>query len=279
MKILVTGRGTSGSWKIRGDQLGNEIGASVIPNATARDCHGHNLAVLVKRPTPGILQALREAGLPIVWDVVDSWPQPAGNDWVWRNCMDWARAEVAKIKPMAIVAATRAMAEDFGAFGVPVLALPHHAMPWARPAEIRKDVGFVAYEGGGQYLGKWESILQEECHRRGWRLGINPPSLGGADIVVAMREQRGYAPRYWKSNVKLANAQGWGLPCVMNREAGYIETSSGAECWADSPKELSKAFDLLDSHTERRQRAAVMSVRTPRLADVAGIYREWLNSL
>ena len=29
MKILITGRGTSGSWKIRGEQLGQAIGATV----------------------------------------------------------------------------------------------------------------------------------------------------------------------------------------------------------------------------------------------------------
>ena len=34
MKILMTGTGNSGSWRIRGEQLGAAIGADVIPRAT-----------------------------------------------------------------------------------------------------------------------------------------------------------------------------------------------------------------------------------------------------
>ena len=35
-----------------------------------------------------------------------------------------------------------------------------------------------------------------------------PPDLSKMDVVLAFRESRGYPAKRWKSNVKLANAQG-----------------------------------------------------------------------
>lgn len=275
MRVLVTGRGTSGSWAIRGEQLGRAIGATVERQATT--VAGYDLAIVVKRAPDDLLNRLRSAKLPIVWDVVDAWPQPAGNLWTDAECRRWLTAQVAHMKPAAIVAATRAMAADCGVFKVPTVALPHHSRPGQRVNPINERVRKVGYEGGPQYLGKWEAVVSAECARRGWEFVVNPAALADVDLLVALREANGYAPRNWKSNVKLANAQGSGTPIVCNREAGYLETASGGEFFADTEQELSASFDRLADYDTRKMAAAGLWARD--LNAVATEYKAWLQRL
>lgn len=274
MNILVTGRGVSGSWRIRGEQLGNAIGATVDTSPTELKCF--DLAIVVKRPRTDLIRRLHDAKVPIVWDVVDAWPQPIGNDWDRERCMLWLRAELGTIRPAAIVAATRAMARDCEGFGLPVLALPHHARPGQRINPLRATVATVGYEGG-DYLGQWREMIDRQCARRNWQFVVNPPELASVDIVVALRDKAGYAPRYWKSNVKLANAQGSKTPSVLNRESGYLETASANQPWADSEKELVAAFDLLSDWGNRK--ALVDGYEAPTLDGTARKYRVWLEAL
>lgn len=275
MNLLFTGRGTSGSWQIRGVQLGRSVGAAVVPNAL--DVAPYDIAVLVKRPTAELLQRLRRANVRILWDVVDAWPQPAGNEWTEARCRAWLEEMVAMIRPAGIVAATQAMAEDCECFGVPVLALPHHARPGLRTNPIR-PVKVVGYEGGEQYIARWRPVIEAECARRGWRFVTQPEELAEVDIVLALRDSSGYAPRNWKSNVKLANAQGSGTPVICGRETGYLETASGAERWADTPEELAAALDSLEPTAERFAVSRRLKEVAPDIDSVAATYLAWLRS-
>lgn len=277
MKILVTGGGKSGSWKIRAEQLGAAIGATVEMD-TAKFA-GFDLAILVKRPRPGILEQIKKHGTPIVWDVVDAWPQPVGNEWSKDSCMRWLKDEVNRIGPKAIVTTTKAMAADCAWTGLPVLALPHHARPDQPKNPVREKVQTVGYEGGLKYLGLWLHWFGVECAARGWKFIVNPAALSELDIVVAVRVQHGYAPKTWKSNVKLANAQGTGTPCVMNHEAGYMETASSAECWADDFATMAAALTQLKDHNERKMRSQLLYEYAPQLEEVASCYKEWLYAL
>lgn len=239
------------------------------------------LAVIVKRLDPRSMAAMRAMRIPIVYDVVDAWPQPHGNLWSRAECMVWLREQLKAVKPYAVVAATRAMAADIEEVGFkgPVLALPHHARPGMALNPIRHRVEVVGYEGGVQYLGKWQPILDAECKRRGWRFAVNPDQLADLDIVVALREANGYAPQTWKSGIKLANAQGSGTPFIGCREAGYRETDNGSALWAGSRAELSGAFDELTDFAMRLLVSEELRAATPRLEDVAAKYREWLEAL
>lgn len=272
----MTGRGSSGSWQIRGEQLGRAIGATVLPRAI--DVGAFDVAVVVKRPPADLVHRIHGAGMPLVWDVVDSWPQPDGNTWSRDECMAWLRDQVRRWRPTAIVAATRAMERDCEEFDVPVLALPHHARPGLVAAAIR-PLRVVGYEGGAQHLGSWGPRLELECRRRGWSFVVNPPSVAECDVLVALRERRGYAPLLWKSNVKLANAQAAGVPIICAREAGYVETASGAEVFADTLPELVAAFDLLEPASERLARTTTMLRATPTIDSIATDYLRWLKSL
>lgn len=275
MNLLVTGNGRSGSWKIRGEQLGAAIGATVIPKATSAE--GFDGVVLVKRPTQDMLAAYRRT--PIIWDVVDSHPQPIGNSWSKDESMDWLREQMLWIRPTAVVAATEAMAADMAEFEVPVLALPHHYRPGIVQNPIRDEIRKVGYEGGDYYLGKWKEILERHCRKRGWEFVINPESLSDLDIVVALREANGYPVRAWKSGVKLANAQGSGTPCILGIESGYLETQSGAECWAENEQGLATSFELLESRSIRVQTSQILRHVAPSLESIAARYRNWLEGL
>jgi hypothetical protein len=275
VNLLLTGRGTSGSWQIRGVQLGQVLNATVVPNAV--NVAAYDLAILVKRPTPDLLERLHAAKVRIIWDVVDAWPQPAGNDWGRERCLKWLADQVAEIRPAGIVAATKAMATDCERFGVPVLALAHHARPGLRMNPIR-PIKVVGYEGGEQYIARWRPVIEAECARRGWQFVMQPAELADVDIVLALRDSSGYAPRNWKSNVKLANAQGSGTPVICSREAGYLETQSGAERWADSPEELAEAFDFLAPTAHRFSASRRLKQFAPGLDAIATTYLTWLRS-
>lgn len=278
LNILVTGNGSSGSWRIRGDQLGQAIGATVLPKAV--DVAPYDLIVLVKRPAAELVKRAHRAGVPVVYDMVDAWPQPEGNNWSGDQCDAWMRRQIAMINPTAVVAATRAMAEDLRWFNLPCLYVPHHSRPGLERNPIREHVQVVGYEGSEAYITGWRPAIEAECQRRGWRFVVNPSRLADVDIVLALRDAEGYAPRHWKSNVKLANAQGSGTPFIGCREAGYTEQAIGTcEKWADTPQELARAFDALTPQGERRRAAQWMLSVAPSLEQVASKYRAWLEGI
>lgn len=272
--LLFTGNGTSGSWKIRGEQLGTALGATVIPRVT--EVKDFAAAVVVKRCPPETLRALQVAGIPIVWDVVDSWPQPQGNTWTRDECLVWLNNAMKTIRPFAVVAATKHMQQDLNSFGIPCLFLPHHARPNQPINPVRERVETVGYEGGN-YLGSWEPFLKKECLRRKWRFVINPTALADLDIVVAVRGVNGYAPSNWKSGVKLSNAQGSGTPFIGNPENGYTAQAVGScEKWAESQKQMVRAMTSLEYRVERQRCSWWMRAAAPTLERVSAAYKDWL---
>lgn len=278
MRILVTGRGTSGSWQIRGVQLGEAIGAHVEANASKLD--GFELGIVVKRCPMEFLQRARDAKLPLVYDVLDGWPQPIGNhEWRRYHCMEWLRRQVHIIKPVALVAATRVMAADCLEFGLPVLALPHHARQDQPRNPIREQVRRIGYEGGPHYLGRWHDAVARYCHVRGIEFVINPTSLDAVDIVLALRDCVGYAARHWKSNVKLANAQGTATPCIVDKESAYVETASGGEVWVEGPNDAGAAIESLATQKARIEASKKLAAGTLRLDAIAHEYKTWLQAL
>ena len=277
LKLLVTGRPTKGSWPIRGVQLGGAIGAHVEENINK--VNGFDAAIIVKRPRLDLLERLRQRGVPVIWDIVDSWPQPVGNEWTHEQCVAWLRNEFETVQPKAIVAATEQMAEDCKDFGVPVLALPHHHRPGIKRNPIRERVRTVGYEGGEQYLGWWAPALTKACASRGWTFVVNPEHLADVDIVVAVRHHQGYAAKSWKSAVKLANAQGSGTPCVANRECGYFETRCGGERWATDENGMQQALDYLTPCEARQLVQRTFLAHTLPLDVIAARYLKWLRAL
>jgi len=248
VNILFTGRGTSGSWRIRGAQIAGVLGADAIPNAVSTDA---DVVVLVKRVEDRTLRAMR--GRKLVWDCVDAWPQsgPHGNEWTEREAKEWLKCEVERIQPRALIASTHKMAEDMAIFGLPVLWLRHHHRPGIARNPIRERVTVVGYEGAPQYIQAWLPAIQRECKRIGATFTSHPDRLADCDVVLALRSQKGYPARAWKSGVKLENAHASGTPFIGCRESGYAEIATGCEYWADTADELRVALDWLADQSTR----------------------------
>lgn len=259
MKILITGKGKSGSWRIRGEQLGRHVG-TVKPNATEEDCKNADVVVVAKRF--GLFaNHYYKINKPIIWDLIDFYPQPECGQWSREFAIDWVRDQILKFKPAGVIYANRRMMHDVG---MPGIWIPHHCRPDTVINPIREKVQAVGYEGSEKYLGRWGPLLEAECRRRGWQFVCNDRPVGMMDIVVAFRDAQfnGYVQRHWKSNVKLANAHGAGTPFVGPREDGYLETATGFEKWVDDPADLAAAFDSLEPYETRREIAAAFRRNT-----------------
>lgn len=252
MNLLFTGRGTSGSWAIRGEQLGQASGAVVKQAATAEQCKAADVIVAVKRVNDPLLAAMRASYKPWVFDIVDCYPQPHCTSWTRSEAVAWVKAQIKRLSPAAVVWPNRKMREDCDD-GRPGLVLPHHHRPGIAINPVRPTVQTVGYEGAAAYLGSWRETIEAECAKRNWHFMVNPARLADLDIVVAVRsvEYSGYAQFHWKSNVKLANAHGSGTPFIGQCECGYLETATGCEYWADEPKQLATCFDWLESQETR----------------------------
>lgn len=258
MELIFTGKGSAGSWACRGDQLGKACGAVVKPMATAEDLAKADVAVVVKRVPPELLQALRKSRKPWVLDVVDFYPQPTACHWDRDQAIRWVRNKIAELNPTAIIWPNRQMQLDCPGCDDPAVnwhstVLYHHHRPSIVQNPIRQDVKKVGYEGEPAYLAEWRPFLEIECARRGWEFVVNPPQLADLDIVVALRggQYAGYVPSAWKSNIKVANAHGSGTPFIGNPECGYLETALGGEKMVSTKKQLREALDALTPYEER----------------------------
>lgn len=276
MHIVVTGNGKAGSWKIRGEQLGMAIGAEICPNAGKRDLADADLVIVVKRTPDYVISHLRELKKPWIWDVVDPWPQPCGNDWARSDAVGWLRGTLDYLKPTGAVFPTRIMAYE-AQFNGPALYLPHHARPGLTALEPRGNVSGVVYEGAEHYLGRWRAVIEDACRVRGWRFYVNPPDIRVADIGLAVRDATGWPGTAWKSNVKLANIQAAGLPFVGTMERGYLETGNGTETFIRDEEGLCEAFDRLRSYEVRRFIYAEQVKCAPKLETLAQTYVAWLE--
>lgn len=277
MKLLVTGRGTSGSWQIRGKQLGEAIGAHIAPRAS--NFRGYSPIIVVKRLNDELLGALRQQKRKWIWDMVDCWPQSQFIPGMARgDAIHWLQQEIQDKRPDAIVFSTHRMLIDSHWAG-PALVLPHHAWPkYTRSITVHPDIRFVGYEGSERYLGKWMMLLEEECTHRGWQFHMNQ-GLEGCDIGIALRDPLDYASQNWKSNCKLANMQVLGLPAICSPENGYLETSSQHEVFISNTEDLSGVFDLLTPQETRIKISEAMKMAAPHLDDIAKTYLEWLHRL
>jgi hypothetical protein len=278
LRVLITGKGGgTGSWQIRGEQLGRAIGAEVFPQAEASEIRAADLVVAVKRTPERLIRALRAGGRPWVLDFVDGWPQPEGNEWPEKGAKRWLRDRLAILQPSAVVFPTTRMLGDSGWKG-PALVLPHHAWPKYERQPVAATVSRVGYEGAPDYLGKWRGVLERACAARGWEFVVNG-DLSSCQIGVALRDVGGYPAGAWKANTKLANCQALGLPALITPEEGYREFGSGAQTEILHAEHVGPVLDMLSDPGIRRNLGEQAYAATPRLADVAATYREWLCGL
>lgn len=246
MNVLIVGAG-KGSFAIRGEQIGAALGARVTSGPTDGDWRFADVCVLVKNYGARFASQAHAAKVPIVWDAVDFWRQPAenGSDEIRANVL--LKAQLNEIRPALTIGATEAMAQAAGG-----ICVPHHSREGLTPEPARARVQVVAYEGNALYLGAWRNRLERACQSRGWSFVINPPDLRVADIVVAFRDGPwdGWICQEWKSGVKVVNAIAAGRPVIGQPTAAMRELQP-PKSLVEDPAHLSAAFDAWSSLTDR----------------------------
>jgi hypothetical protein len=273
----MVGGGKGGSWEMRGVQLGHAMCARVTSVPIPEDWRWADLVVLVKRAARGYARMARAHRVPIVWDALDFWSQPAQNGWDRAQSHALLTSEIKAIQPAMVIGATRAMAEASGG-----AYLPHHTWAGLEPAEARETVAVVAYQGNATYLGQWGRRLQQACVKRGWAFLVNPPDLRAADIVVTFRDGPwdGYMCQQWKSGVKVGNAIAAGRPIIGQPSAALAELHAPSTT-IDRADYLDAALDAWTPYAARAAAVDVCRTLAPsvRLANVAQQYRQILTTV
>lgn len=238
MKVLIVGTG-KGSWTMRGEQLGAAIGARVTSEPTAADWVWADVAVLVKRAGRQFAGTARQYRVPVVWDALDFWRQPAENGLGEKAARQLLGAHLAEIRSALTIGATKRMAADAGG-----TYLPHHSWANLAPQPARERVEVVAYEGNPTYLGGWWQRLADACKRRGWTFVVNPPDIRVVDIFATFRDGNwdGHMCREWKSGVKVVNAIAAGRPIIGQSCAAITELCPPSTI-VESPEALDAALD------------------------------------
>ena len=91
-------------------------------------------------------------------------------------------------------------------------------------------------------------MIAEACGLRGWNFEINPVDITKVDIGIAVRggEHDSFLANRYKSNVKLANFIGAGIPCIVgDKERSYHETDEGSVRFFQTPAQLARHLDAL----------------------------------
>lgn len=281
-----------GSWVVRGRQVAAALGATAVDDAPDDAVSLASAVVAVKRPLDGLSAVCAREGVPLVYDVVDAWPQPHGNQWSEGAARRWLRQEVLEVRPQVVVAATTAMQrhlqEDLPR-DIRVVCIPHHARPNQQVNPVREEVRRIGYEGCEKYIEEWLPAIYSYCRPRNIEFVVNPEHLADLDIVLAVRggRWRGWATDNWKSGVKLSCAQGSGTPIVLMPECGARDVSTHArlpgleeaEMWVSCQEELAVALEKLAPHGERLWRSGLLSRAAVTIDDVAVMWRTLLADL
>ncbi len=278
VRALFTSRSSAGAWQVRGEQL-----AALRANWRALNEPGdHDIAAcdllcVVKKPDPQVIDHARRLGKAIVYDIVDAWAQPA--DGLRCTGLEDARALFRQawsaVRADGYIFPTRCMARDMAPLVRTGVTIYHHHWPQLAPNPVRPQVRTVGYEGA-DYLGPWQARIELACAARGLRFVANPRDYNELDIVVLARggAHGNFLSRRYKSNVKLANAYGAGMPALAHvDEMSAHDTDAGDVLFfTDRPSSFERQLDrLCASHAlrqsiHRRFRAQAAHYRVDRVA-------------
>ncbi|MEM0945459.1 MAG: hypothetical protein AAGI70_16095, partial [Pseudomonadota bacterium] len=210
MRLLFVSDRPAGTFIMRGEQIAacrDNWRASLAPSP--EDLAEADAVVLVKRVAPGTLEMIRAAGLPVIYDALDFWPQPKAR---WRPRSRAQRigsaAEAlalfgdhfAALKPDLILCVTRQMAADLAPLGYPTEVIYHHAdprLPEAQTYASERPAGrSLIYLGNKVYLTEWEALITAAAEAEGVAFTTLDSSRGGfaspppASAMIAVRGGR-----------------------------------------------------------------------------------------
>lgn len=259
VRALFTSRSSAGAWQVRGEQLAAmRTSWRAVNEPSDADIAGCDLLCVVKRPDMRVIERARAQGKAIVFDIVDSWAQPA--DGLRCNGLEDARALFRRaweaLGADGYIFPTRRMAQDLGPLVRTGVTIYHHHWPQLAPRPVRPCVRTVGYEGA-DYLGPWHARIELACAGRGLRFVANPGDYTELDVVVLVRGgvHGNFLARRYKSNVKLANAYGAGIPALAHVDEMSAHDTDGGDVlfFTDRPGSFERQLDRLCASHALRQ--------------------------
>ena len=251
-----------GSWRIRGVQV-----AGARSNWEARAAREiddealdrFDVFCFVKVPDARSLERVLVRGKLAVHDVVDWWRQPRDHRKVTgsRQARELFLRRWRELPPFhGHIFACRAMYDDLAPLSPFPTVIYHHHWPELEAQPFRDNGVRVGYEGKEKILGAWLDVIVDACRRHGMEF-VSQRILGEpVDIGFAARGVRfgGYLPDTYKSNVKLANCFGAGIPAIMPAvQASYRETATDGVAWFETPEDVDRALGLLKDAEARKR--------------------------
>lgn len=287
VRVLFTSGSDAGSWKIRGEQIAAcRTNWHAAHDVASVDLRRFDVVCIVKRHEGVPIPHIKRLGKLIAFDIVDSWAQP--DDGV--RCRDLASVtslfagKWTEINADGYIFPNQCMKQHLRKlvpFGTHIY---HHYYPLLEPIPIRSSRLTIGYEGNESYLGPWHEILEEICRRKGLRFVVNPPQLSDIDIGIAARGgmHDSFLANRYKSNVKLANFYGAGIPCIVTaKDRSYQETDQGDVRFFHSPEQLEHQIEaLLCPETRRRIQERFLAIRGQyHLSVIADTYDRFFQEL
>jgi hypothetical protein len=276
-----------GSWKVRAQQIATaRTRWYSTGNLEPHDILTHEVFCAVKRPFRSRMRLLQAMGKVTVYDVVDCWAQP--DDGLRYPDAASVRAYferfLADLPVDGVIFPNRTMYEDLGDLVPNPTFIYHHFWPGMEPMEVREQARVVGYQGAANYLGPWRAVVEDACRQLGLEFVVNPKDFRAIDIGFAARggPHASLMSHRYKSNVKLANFYGAGMPCLVNEsEVSYRETDNGEVRFFSTEQELrDRLAELVPYATRRRIHEAHLRER-PRytLEAIADRYESYLRGL
>jgi hypothetical protein len=259
VRVCFVGIEGAGSFEMRGRQMAaTRLNWQTRSTVSRADEKQFDVFCFVKVPQPREMKRLTGIGKKVVFDIVDSWKQPQ-DDLDCHN-RDQARrlflSSWAEFPSDALLFPNAQMRNDFSDVPQKSCVLYHHYRPEAEFVPVRSQARILAYEGEQRFLGEWELLIERACGETGWEFQINPSSLREADVGISVRgaPYSGFLGPNYKSNVKLANFYGWGLPCLIHdSERACRETAVDGVRFFNGYDDLVDGLKILKSSEKRLQ--------------------------
>lgn len=288
IRVLFTSKSSAGAWQIRGEQMAamrtNWFASNQPTDEEISNC---DVLCVVKKPVKEIVERARNLRKAIVFDIVDSWAQPADS----LKCQNLSDARdlfrrVWRAQQFdGYIFPTRRMQVDLGSLVSCGITIYHHYWPQIGQNPIREKVETVGYQGGN-FLGDWRYRLEEACADRNLRFIENPSSLTDLDVVVLARggPHGGFLERNYKSNVKLANAYGSGTPALVHfKEMSAHDTDCGDVLFfTDRPGSFERQLDrLIENQMLRKsmQRSFLTAAKRYHIENIATQFEAFFREI
>lgn len=275
MKLLIVGSEGKGSWKMRGQQLGQALKARVVTKPASSDWAWADVVVLVKRAAFQYQRQVSALRVPVIWDALDFWDQPVENGRSEAGLVQVVEETRSALGLDLVIGATEAMARAVGG-----AYLPHHCRLGLKPTPPRVKAEVVGYDGQRKYLGSWLTALESACAELGMQFVVNPPDLRAVDVLVSFRDGQwdGWACRQWKSGVKYVNAIVAGRPVLTQPSAAFDELAPVGQ-FVESTTDLVDALRAVTAQEVREQAYAMGQQRAAsfQVEAIAARYAEILQ--